>query len=262
MKRMTRIIAISSGKGGVGKTTTATNLGAVLASIYNKKVVVIDCNLTNPHVGLSLGTLSVWPVTLNQVLKNQAHIDHALYTHSSGVKIVPASFEAKDMKRMQMGRLRTRLKTLFERQDTDIVLLDSSPGLTNESLLSLRCADEVLFVATPHIPSIVDITKCIHVIEQMKIKPLGLILNRVTGKKYEMGPEEIKTFTTLPILAHIPEDEKVLQSTNFKSPVTSSFPHSPASRAFVSLGAMIARTEAPALATPGFFSRLFGRFRN
>lgn len=256
---MVRIVAVSSGKGGVGKTVTTANLGVLLSSHYNKNVVVVDCNLTNPHLGLCLGTMSVWPITLNNVLKNEAKIEHAMYTHSSGLKILPASFEDKDLKRMNMKRLRGKFKNLFESCDTDIVLLDSSPGLTNESLFTLKCSDEVVFVATPHIPSIVDITKCCHLLQKIDTKPLGIVLNRVKDKKYEMGDDEIAKFTNLPIISRIPEDENVLKSTNFKSPVISSYPHSPASKGFMKLGSVLTGDIERKIEKKGFLSRLLGR---
>jgi septum site-determining protein MinD len=259
---MVRIIGVSSGKGGVGKTVTASNLGVLLSSFYNKKVVVIDCNLTNPHLGLSLGTMSVWPVTLNNVLKNEAKIDQAMYTHSSGLKILPASFESRDLSRTNMYKIRSRLKRLFDKYDADIVILDSSPGLTAESLFTLKCSDEVIFVATPHIPSIVDITKCCQLLKRMDTRPLGIVLNRVRGRKYEMGDDEIIKFTSLPIIAKIPEDENVLKATNFKSPVVSAYPQSSASRAFMRLGASLLGEELQLPGEGGFFSRLFGRFRS
>lgn len=257
---MVKIIAVSSGKGGVGKTTLTANLGASLASEYNKNVVVVDCNLTNPHLGLSLGTLSFWPVTLNSVLKNEASINQAIHSHTSGLSIIPASFEQKDLKRLNMYKLRSRLRRLFTRLKADIVLLDSSPGLSIESLLTLRCADEVIFVATPHIPSIIDITKCCQALRKTDAKPIGIILNRVRGKNYEMSEDEVMKFTNLPILAKVPEDENVLRSTNFKSPVVSSFPASPSSREFHRLAALLVG-ETACFPEQGFMRRIFGVFR-
>ena len=253
---MVRIIGVSSGKGGVGKTVTTANLGTLLATTYGKHVVVVDCNLTNPHLGLSLGTMSVWPVTLNDVLKRKANLEQALYTHPTGLKIVPASFEERDLRRLSLARLRSRLRGLF--QDVDLVLLDSSPGLTLESMLTLRCSDEVLFVATPHIPSIVDITKTSQVLQRLGTSSLGIVLNRVRGKSYEMGEDEIKKFTNLPVIETVPEDENVLRSTNSKSPVVTMFPRSPASKAFIRLGATLVGETVPHQ-QEGWFSRLFRR---
>jgi septum site-determining protein MinD len=256
---MTRVISIASSKGGVGKTVTVTNLGVALASKFNKNVVVIDCNLTNPHLGLHMGMFSFWPITLNNVLRNEAELKHAIHTHSSGLKIIPASFDLRDLEAVDMKRLRSRIRRTFENFDADIVLLDSSPGLLKEALLTLRCSEEVLFVATPHLPAIVDITKCCNLLKETDAKPIGIILNRVKDKLYELKEDEITKFTNLPVISKIPEDENILRSTNFKVPLVSSDPNSRASRAFIKLAAdIIGEDYKPEI---GFFRRFFASFR-
>jgi septum site-determining protein MinD len=275
---MVKILSIASGKGGVGKTTAVANIGTAIVSHFNKRAVVIDCNLTNPHLGLCLGGLSTWPVTLNNVLKNQALIEQVMYEHSTGLKIIPASFETNDLRRMNMYRLRSRIKSVFEGYDTDIVILDSAPGMSKESLLTMRAADEVVFVATPHTPSVVDIAKTCQLLKETDARPVGIILNRVKNKSYELGEKEITKFTSLPVLARVPESDAVLKSTNFKTPVISMEPKDRASKAF------LAATEALLYSQPGggagfdssgdelsadylqpmesgFFSRLMRRFR-
>jgi len=78
---MARVIAIISGKGGVGKTTTAVNLGAALNK-FDKEVIVVDANLSTPNIGIHLGAPMV-PVTLNHILRGKANIEDAIYEHSS-----------------------------------------------------------------------------------------------------------------------------------------------------------------------------------
>jgi MinD-like ATPase involved in chromosome partitioning or flagellar assembly len=234
----------------------------VLASQFGKKTVVIDCNLTNPHLALYLGGLSSWPVTLNHVLRNEAIIDQAMYEHSSQLKIIPASFEMHDLRRMNMYRLRSRIKSAFEGHEAEVVILDSAPGLNRESMLTMRCADEVVFVATPHTPSIVDINKCCQMLNDEKdAKPVGIILNRIKKRSYELGSGEITKFTGLPVIAEIPESDAVLKSTNFKTPVVVMNPNDSASRAFARAAGAITGEELPVTSTPGFWSSLFGRFR-
>ncbi|MFH0961922.1 MAG: AAA family ATPase, partial [archaeon] len=84
----TRVIGIISGKGGVGKTTLVSNLGAVLAEEFKKDVVVLDCNFTTSHLGLYLGLYQT-PITLNTVLQGKAELEDAIYTHRSGMKVIP-----------------------------------------------------------------------------------------------------------------------------------------------------------------------------
>lgn len=91
---MTKVITITSGKGGVGKTTTAINLAAALNSL-GKDVILVDSNLTTPNVGIHLGAPIV-PVTLNHVLLGKAKVGDAIYEHSSGTKILPSSLSEKN----------------------------------------------------------------------------------------------------------------------------------------------------------------------
>src|SRR3990167_1644228 len=101
---MTKVITITSGKGGVGKTTTAINLAAAINS-FGKEVIVVDANLTTPNVGLHLGAPIV-PVSLNHVLSGKADITDAIYEHESGTKIVPSSLSVKELRNLDHSKLK------------------------------------------------------------------------------------------------------------------------------------------------------------
>jgi len=258
---MTRVISVVSGKGGVGKTVTVANLGVLLASQFNKKVIVIDCNLTNPHLGIYLGSLNFWPVNLNDVIRNKATFDQAMYKHQSGAYVVPASFEPRHLLKLSNYRLKYKLNKLFKEFDADIVLLDSPPGLSRDSLMTYSVSSEIIFVATPHIPAIIDITKCTQQLKGKDGKPIGIVLNRIRDKKYELNEDEIVKFVNLPIIGRIPEDDSVLQSTNFKMPVASIYPGASASKEFMKLAAYIAgETDIPQ-PEKRRLSRFFGLFK-
>ena len=100
---MAKIITITSGKGGVGKTTTAINIGAALNS-FGKEVIVVDANLTTPNVGLHLGAPIV-PISLNHVLLGKAKLVDAIYEHESGTKIIPSSLSIKELRRLNHSKL-------------------------------------------------------------------------------------------------------------------------------------------------------------
>ncbi|MBU0953752.1 MAG: cell division ATPase MinD [Nanoarchaeota archaeon] len=253
---MTRIIGIVSAKGGVGKTTVTANLGAALTS-FGKRTAVVDCNLTNPHLGLILGLLPNWKVTLNDVIKGRSKLSAAVHNHPSGLQVIPAAFEVRDIRSLNLHQLRNRIRDTFSRQRVDFVILDSSPGLFNEGLLTLRACQEIYFVATPHMPAIIDITKTIALLKKRDAKPSGIILNRVRNKPYELRDDEIEHFTHLPVLARIPEDENVLKATNFKVPVVTQHPGSKASVALSNFAADLAGIQKPTRFS--FFGNLFRR---
>lgn len=231
---MTRIIDIVSAKGGVGKTTVAINLGAALSKHFNKKVALIDCNFTTSHVGLYLGMYNV-PVTLNPVMRGESELSESLYTHASGLTIVPASLNLGDLHDLSDESLVSVIKDLSN--SFDIILLDSAPGVGREALMALKACDEVLYVANPFTPSITDVAKCENLCntELNDKKQLGVLLNRVEGKEYELSMDGIKAFTELPILGIVPEDKNILKSTHLKTPVILSEPNSKSSKAFLKL---------------------------
>jgi septum site-determining protein MinD len=235
---LVRIIVVASGKGGVGKTTISANL-AVALQMLGKKVAVVDCNLTTAHLGLLFGIYS-YPATLNNLIRNEASVENVTYTHFTGLHIVPASIDIRDLACVDTENFKTMLKDGFS--NYDIVILDSSPGLGKEAMTALQAADEVLFVVTPTIPSLVDVVKCRNLINSVKqgAPILGVVINRVKGKDYEVTPEEVRRFTELPVVGIIPEDDNVLESTNRKSIVVLSKENSQASQAIFRISARVA----------------------
>src|SRR3989338_8232232 len=101
---MKRVIVITSGKGGVGKTTTAINLGAAI-NHFGRDVLIVDGNLTTPNIGVHFGSPEV-PVNLNHVLSGKAEAFEAVYEHDSGVKIIPSSLSIKELKKIKPEKLK------------------------------------------------------------------------------------------------------------------------------------------------------------
>src|SRR3990172_11139534 len=108
---MVRVIDVCSGKGGVGKTTLAANLGVALEKL-GKKVVVIDFNFTTSHLSLYFDMYSC-PVTLNNFLRNESTLEEAVYTHPSGLKVVPASLNLNDIVSLDVEKLKSTIKQAF-----------------------------------------------------------------------------------------------------------------------------------------------------
>ncbi len=231
---MARIIGIISGKGGVGKTTVATNLAAIMAEDYNQDVFLVDCNFTTSHVSFYLG-MYYCPVTLNDVLKGKAKISQAVYPHQSGMKVVPAGVASRTLKGVDYMFLKRHVKKLAK--NADIILLDSAPGLSREAFATMKASDELLFVTLPNIPSTMDVIRCHEYSKKVKKKPLGVVVNMRHKRPYELSKEEIEQLAELPVIAEIPYDQYVHKSLAEKIPVSLLNPYSPASNEFKKLAA-------------------------
>jgi len=257
---LVRIIDVCSGKGGVGKTTVAANLGLALQN-FGKKVAVVDCNLTTSHLGLLFGFHN-YPITLNNFLKGEARMEDIIYMHHSGLRIVPASLELRDLIDINPSNFENKLKEVF--QDFDIVLLDSAPGLGREALMALQVANEVLFVANPFITSLVDVVKCNQLRNSLESKPIaiGIILNRMRKKAYEISVDEATQFCELPVIGVVPEDEKILESTNNRSLVTLSYRNSNSSKAFFKIAAKLVGIEYEKESFLDKIKKVFGKHRS
>lgn len=252
---MARIIGVVSGKGGVGKTTVTVNLGAVLAQNFKKRVTVIDCNVTTSHLGLYLG-MYYSPITLNKVLRGESTIQEAVYEHFTGMKIVPASLSLSELEGVDITQIKNNIKVL--NNDNDIIFLDSSPGLGREALACLRACDEVLYVTTPYVPSIMDVIRCQEVVNEIGLKPIGIVLNMIDKEKHEMTKKEIEQLTGLPVITSIPYDKNVKMALTEKLPVVVFKPYTSASKEFFKIaGSLIGETYK----SNSLFSRLLNRFR-
>ncbi|QQG39375.1 MAG: cell division ATPase MinD [Candidatus Aenigmatarchaeota archaeon] len=234
---MGRIIAVSGGKGGVGKTTTVANLGLALRKL-GKDVTLVDTNLTTPSLSLHLG-IPLYPVTLHDVLRGDAYLTEAMYIHQSGMRIVPASLSLEDLEGTDAKRVSKALQDATA--DTDIVLLDCAAGLGNETIAALKAADDLLIVTNPDLPSVTDALKTKKLAEELGVKTLGVVLNRVDAKKKhaQLSEREVKEMLETPILARVPEDVGVQEAIHKKSPVVNHRPSAPSSREFVRLAASL-----------------------
>ncbi|MAG37954.1 septum site-determining protein MinD [Candidatus Pacearchaeota archaeon] len=251
---MTRLITITSGKGGVGKTTTAINLGAAL-NAFGKEVVILDANLTTPNVGLHLGAPIV-PVSLNHVLSGKAKIDDAIYEHGSGTKIVPSSLSIKELRTINHNKLKDVGKKL--KKMADFVIYDSAAGLGDEAVASMESADELIIVTNPEIPAVTDALKASKLAEQLGKEIKGVIVTRSNGTKGEMPVANVADMLELPILGVIPEDGNIRQSVIMKDALVHTHPKCKAAKAYRKIAAKIIGKDNYKDPYDGFWDRLFG----
>ena len=250
---MAKVIVITSGKGGVGKTTSAINIAAGL-NYFNKEVIVVDANLTTPNIGLHLGAPMV-PVSLNHVLNGKAMVNDAIYEHESGMKVILSSLSVKELRKLtNNGKLKDIGKKL--KKLADFVIFDSAAGLGEEALAALEAADDIIIVTNPEIPAVTDALKTAKVVESLGKEVKGVIVTRVGGRRKEMPISNIKDMLELPILGVVPEDKNVPRSVNMKDALVNIYPRSRAARAYKKLAAKLIGKDD--YREEGFWARLFG----
>lgn len=251
---MKKIIVITSGKGGVGKTTTAINLGAAM-NYFGKDVLIIDGNLTTPNVGIHLNSPEV-PINLNHVLSGKADAYEAVYEHESGIKIMPSSLSIKELSKIRPEKVKD-FKEDFKKI-SDYIIMDSAAGLGTEALSIINMADELIIVTNPEMPAITDALKTIKLAEQMKRPITGVIVTRVRKNDFEMQPETVKEMLEIPILGMVPEDTSIQKALHLKDAVVHTHPKCNASRAYKEIAAKILEVEYDSNKDKeGFWKKLF-----
>ncbi|HLC59382.1 MAG TPA: cell division ATPase MinD [archaeon] len=214
---MGRCILITSGKGGVGKTTLTSNLAASLADM-GYATVAVDANLTTPNLGIHLG-MHLVARTLHDVLRGEEKIERAMYPHPLGFKIIPGNISVNSLQNVKYERLGGVVLKLLSQ--FDFVLLDSPAGLGEDTKTAIDSTNEIIIITNPDMPSVTDALKTIkHATKRYK-KVLGIVVNRIRGASHELSIKEVEEMLGLPVIAAIPEDSTISKSIARKTPAVS-----------------------------------------
>jgi len=201
-----KTIGIISLKGGVGKTTTVVNLGAVLSNEFSKKVLIVDANLSAPNLGLHVGIINPQR-TLHDVLNDKIDITQSIRSHELGFDIIPASLTPKVTSPMKLKNKLEKIKSKY-----DIILIDSSPTLNQEILTTMNASDELLVVTGPDYPTLITTVQAVKSAKKKGAKISGIIVNKVKNKKHELNLNDIEDATGIPVLSVIPDQDFVSEA--------------------------------------------------
>jgi len=225
-----RVFAVASGKGGVGKTTTAVNLAAVMAEA-DRSVVLVDYDLGMANVGAVLD-LESGEATLHDVLAGEADALDAVVEAPGEFDVMVGGTRIEDFGRADPSKLREVAADL--REAYDVTVVDTGGGLSHDTTVPLGLADDVLLVSTPQVAALENTEKTLELAERVGGDVTGLILTRVGGSSVDVDAavERIDA----PLLGTIPEDGTVADSEDAGEPLVVYAPENPAAQSYRELG--------------------------
>jgi septum site-determining protein MinD len=231
---MTRIIVITSGKGGVGKTTVSANLGMALAKI-GRQVALVDADFGLRNLDLLLGLENRIVYTAVEVLARECRLEQALVKdkRQPNLVLLPAA-QTRTKESITPDQMKLLVNALAQRYQ--YVVIDSPAGIENGFKNAIAPAKEALIVTTPEISAVRDADRVVGLLEAQGIKRAHLIINRIRPAMVRandmMSVQDVQELLAIPLIGVIPDDERVIVSTNRGEPLVLSDTPSLAATAF------------------------------
>ena len=243
-----RVIVITSGKGGVGKTTTTANIGAALAD-KGHKVLLIDTDIGLRNLDVVMGLENRIVYDLIDVIEGRCRVSQALIKDKrcQNLVLLPAAQirDKNDVNTDQMKELIYSLKESF-----DYILIDCPAGIEQGFKNAIAAADEAIVVTTPEVSATRDADRIIGLLEAAGIKNPKIVVNRLridmVKEKNMLSVEDILDILAVKLLGVVPDDENVVISTNKGEPLVYKG-DSLAAKAFKNIASRIEGVEVPLL---------------
>jgi septum site-determining protein MinD len=239
---MAKVLVVTSGKGGVGKTTSTAAIGAALAQA-GQKVVVVDFDVGLRNLDLVMGAERRVVFDLINVVQGIAKLPQALIRDKrlEGLWLLPAS-QTRDKDALTeegIGRIIGELRASY-----DWILCDSPAGIERGATLAMRFADEAIIVTNPEVSSVRDSDRIIGMLDSKTVKAekgerveKHVLITRYDSARAARGEmlsiDDVLEILATPLLGIIPESQDVLRASNVGSPVTLNNPASSPARAYV-----------------------------
>lgn len=218
---MSRIIVVSSGKGGVGKTTVTANLGMALAKL-GRQVALIDADFGLRNLDLLLGLENRIVYTAVEVIAGECRLEQALVKdkRQPGLVLLPAA-QNRMKESVNPDQMKQLVNELAEKYE--YVLIDSPAGIEMGFKNAIAGAQEALIVTTPEIAAVRDADRVVGLLEAQAIKRTQLIVNRLRPAMVQandmMSVQDVQEILAIPLIGVVPDDERVIVSTNRGEPL-------------------------------------------
>jgi len=266
------VITITSGKGGVGKSTTTANIATALA-LRGKKVVAVDFDIGLRNLDMILGLENRIVYDVVDVMDGKCNLSQAIIKdkRTQNLHFLPAS-QTKDKNVLNKDKVEKLVNDLKEK--FDYILIDSPAGIESGFEHSIYLADRALIVTTPEISSVRDADRVIGIIDAKSKKAQNgeevqkhIIINRLKPELVEkgemLGVDDVLHILALPLIGIVPDDEDIVKSTNLGEPIVLN-EKSLVGEAFRRIAARIEGEEVEFLdlkSKKGFFEKLKGLFK-
>lgn len=252
-----RVIATTSGKGGVGKTNISSNL-AVLAAMLGKRVLIIDADLGLANVEIIYGIAPKYH--LGHLLEGTASIEDVLARGPAGIRVLPAGSGISSLTQLD-GAQKLRLMTGLDAVEDlfDLVIIDTGAGIGDNVRFFVGGAQEALLIVTPEPTSLTDAYASVKVLSlEAGVENFNVVVNPVANEQAAREIfEKLCTVTRrflkakLKYIGFVPRDENIHRAVMAQKPVVQLFPQSPASRALVGISHKLFEEPGPLQNTGG-----------
>lgn len=267
---MAKVLVVTSGKGGVGKTTSTAAIGAALAQ-SGQRVVVVDFDVGLRNLDLMLGAERRVVYDLINVIQGNARLAQALIRDKrlETLSLLPAS-QTRDKDALTERGVATVIREL--KKKFDWIICDSPAGIERGAVLAMRHADVAAIVTNPEISSVRDSDRIIGLLDAKTVRAergdaveKHVLLTRYDAIRAASGDmleiEDVLEILSLPLLGIVPESQEVLRASNLGIPVTISNAESPPGQAYHDAAKRLAGEAVPMMipeAKKNFFGALFG----
>ena len=261
---MGEVIVITSGKGGVGKTTTTANVGTGLAKL-GKKVVLIDTDIGLRNLDVVMGLENRIVYNLVDVVEGKCRIKQALIKdkrHPS-LYLLPSA-QTKDKSSVSPEQMKKLADDL--REEFDYIILDCPAGIEQGFKNAIAGADRALIVTTPEVSAIRDADRIIGLLEANEMKKIDLIVNRIRMDMVKKGDmmsiEDVLEILAIDLIGAVPDDENIVIATNQGEPLVGN--NTLPGQAYMNICKRIIGEEVPMLdlaGSNGFFAKIGKLFK-
>jgi len=260
---MTRIIVITSGKGGVGKTTCTSNLGMALAR-QGKTVAVVDADFGLRNLDLLLGLENRVVYTALDVLAGDCTVEKALVKDKRQPNLgLLAAAQNRNKEAITPAQMKQLVGGL--RGKVDIVLIDCPAGIEMGFQNAIAAADEAIIVTTPEISAVRDADRVVGLLEANDVKTIKLLINRLkpamVQEEQMMSVQDVLDILAVPLLGVVPDDERVIVAANRGEPLVLEANLSVAGVAFSNITRRLLGEEVPLIDLSAPHDDLISRLR-